>query len=409
MTTLMKTKEGRRIFLFMSLCTMVYFTSYLTRINYGAVITEIIDDMTVTKRQAGMVSTAAFFTYGVGQLISGFIGDKVKPRLLIIIGMTATAVCNILMPFMGSIAAMTLLWGVNGFCQAMFWPPLVRMMVTHLDKENYNRACVWVSAASSAATIVVYLLAPVCIELSGWKTIFFIGAVGALLMALAWHLLAPKGDAQPKKPSADDDSPSILRNRTIMLMLIPMAVVIILQGILRDGVTTWMPTLIADTFSFSSSVSILTGIVLPIFGVFSYNAAAAIQRKLNNEVVTAAVLFGTGAAAALALIPLFDKSPAAAVVMMALITGCMHGVNLMLISRVPPYFRKYGKVSTISGLLNAFTYVGSSISTYFVAVLEESFGWHFTIVTWFVVAAVGTAVCVYCVMRWKRFLAENEE
>ena len=40
----------------------------------------------------------------------------------------------------------------------------------------------------------------------------------------------------------------------------------------------------------------------------------------------------------------------------------MHGVNLMLISRVPAYFDRYGKISTDSGLLNTFTYIGSGIS-----------------------------------------------
>ena len=85
MTT--KPMTGRAAKLFILLCTAVYFTSYLTRQNFGAIITELVAATDITREQAGAVSTAQFFTYGVGQLISGFIGDRIPPRRLIVIGM----------------------------------------------------------------------------------------------------------------------------------------------------------------------------------------------------------------------------------------------------------------------------------------------------------------------------------
>ena len=92
--------------------------------------------------------------------------------------------------------------------------------------------------------------------------------------------------------------------------------------------------------------------------------------------------------------------------MMAIITGAMHGVNLMLISRLPVHFRKYGKVSTISGVLNACTYVGSALSTYGFAHLSEAFGWYFIIISWAVIAGLGTAICAFCIRRWEKFRSE---
>ena len=46
-------------------------------------------------------------------------------------------------------------------------------------------------------------------------------------------------------------------------------VAIVLQGALRDGVTTWMPSFISETFHLSSEVSILSGVCLPLFAIFS--------------------------------------------------------------------------------------------------------------------------------------------
>lgn len=412
-----KTISGRAAKLFILLCSAVYFTSYMTRTNYGAIITELVNVSSVTREQAGAVSTAAFFTYGVGQLISGFIGDRIPPRRLIVIGMLATACCNLLMPFVPA-SLMIVLWGLNGFSQALFWPPLVRMMATYLSEEDYNRACVSVSAGSSAATIVVYILASLCIKLSGWQLIFFIGAAAAVVMVILWLSLAPKEDkadfapkpaAQAKQKSAAQTAaaPSLRGDTFVIGMIICLGVAIILQGILRDGVTTWMPTLVSDTFNLSSSASILTGVILPIFSMISYQVATRLNNRIQNVVATAALLFGVGALAAVVLILVFDLSAIAAVLLMAVITGCMHGVNLMLISRIPAYFGKYNIISTISGLLNAFTYVGSAASTYGIAVLAENFGWKFTVVSWFVVAALGTAVCAFCIRMWKKFVARD--
>jgi spore maturation protein A len=169
------------------------------------------------------------------------------------------------------------------------------MMAVNLDADHYNRACVWVSVAANIATISVYLLASVCTALISWKALFIIGAVGAIAMIVIWMTFAPKNDfnAPAKKAQASDTkAPSLLGSRSVVIMLVIMAAAIILQGILRDGVATWMPTLIADTFNMSSSISILSGVILPIFSTISYSVANAIERRVNNEVTTSALLFG---------------------------------------------------------------------------------------------------------------------
>ena len=410
MTT--KPMTGRAAKLFILLCTAVYFTSYLTRQNFGAIITELVAATDITREQAGAVSTAQFFTYGIGQLISGFIGDRIPPRRLIVIGMLSTSVCNFLLPIFTDPSIMILLWALNGFSQALFWPPLVRMMATHLSGDDYNRSCVTVSVGSAVATMLIYVLSPLCIMLAGWRLVFFVGAAAAIVMVVLWLAAAPKGDCAmpaPKKAdaSADITAPSLRRDGFVIGMIAWLGVAIVLQGILRDGVTTWMPSLVSDTFHLSSEISILSGIVLPIFSMISFEVTAKLNDRVGNIVTTATLLFGLGAAASGLLMLLFGTSPIASILLMAIITGCMHGVNLMLITRIPAHFRLYNKVSTISGILNAFTYVGSAASTYGFAVLSRRFGWRFTVGSWFVVAAAGTLVCAVAIMMWKKFLRRS--
>ena len=91
---------------------------------------------------------------------------------------------------------------------------------------------------------------------------------------------------------------------------------------------------------------------------------------------------------------------------MALLTGCMHGVNLILICMVPAFFKGSGKVSLISGVLNSCTYVGSAISTYGIAKISKQAGWNFTITLWIFIAAAGAFICFVGIPAWKKRFTE---
>jgi OPA family glycerol-3-phosphate transporter-like MFS transporter len=162
-----KITNRKKITLAISLFMAVYFISYLTRVNYNAVLAEMTANGGFTKANASLPLTGLFVTYGFGQLVSGYLGDKIPPKLIIFAGLLITTVMNLAMPFCAGIGIMIAVWCVNGFAQAMIWPPLVKIMTAVFTPEVYKKACVRVSWSSSLGTIAVYLLAPACIALSG--------------------------------------------------------------------------------------------------------------------------------------------------------------------------------------------------------------------------------------------------
>ena len=85
----------------------------------------------------------------------------------------------------------------------------------------------------------------------------------------------------------------------------------------------------------------------------------------------------------------------------AVLTGCMHGVNFMLIHLVPAYFKSSGNVSAVAGVLNCCTYIGSAVSTYGIAVISEKCGWNITLLLWIAIAAVGGVLCLCCIKKWR--------
>lgn len=388
------------------LCCLVYFTSYLTRLNYGAALTEIIRDLQVSKEAAILAVTGSFVTYGAGQLFSGALGDRFSPRRIIAIGMAATSLCNTVVAFLHSIAVITVLWCCNGFFQSMLWPPLVKIMVRNLSKEEYERGCVMVSGAATVGTIAVYLLVPLCIQLQSWRLSFHAAALLGLAVTAIW-LWGTRSIAEPPRygdPLSPAEESSLSLGRLFALAgLLPISAAIIAQGILRDGLTTWMPTFISENYHLGSSISILTAVVLPIFSLLCIMATSRLHQRLGNELLTSALVFALGAVSS-CLLPLLQSSGVvASIFLMSVTTGCMYGVNMMLIGRLPAYFSPYGCVSTVSGILNAFTYIGSAISTYGIAAISSRFGWPVTIVLWAVIAAAGTVLCGVSIPRWGKF------
>ena len=88
-------------------CTLVYFASYVMRINFAVMLVKICSDMQVNKTDLAIVVTGLTIAYGAGQIISGLMGDKIKPQLMLTFGLALAAICNVAMFFCSSITATT--------------------------------------------------------------------------------------------------------------------------------------------------------------------------------------------------------------------------------------------------------------------------------------------------------------
>lgn len=412
--------------LLVALACALYFTSYLTRLDFNAALASIVENTAMTKSQAGLIGTALFFSYGFGQIVSGFLGDKVKPQLLILIGFIVTILCNGIFPCFSNVTVLVIVWGINGFAQAMFWPPLVKILIDYLPQEKFPNACFCVSVAAQAATIIIYLIVPLILVTLNWQAVFYIVSGVALLVAVVLvigfravtaglkktrfdseiSLNAEVGEQRPEADKKSDKSAPNLMPVLLSSGFITILAAIAFQGFLKDGITTWMPTYVTEVFQMETSVSILLNVVMPIFSILSVYVATAVYKKMiRNEVNGAAIFFGISAVLAVALFLFSDKNAVAALILSALVVGAMHAINLYLISYVPSRFAAVGKTSTVSGLTNAFTYIGSSLSSYLTAFLAEWIGWQYTVLCWCFVAAGGLVFCLCSVRRWKRFIS----
>ena len=414
---------GTRGWLLCALLSMVYFTSYLTRLNFAAVTAELTSESTgiLTKTEAGTITMALFIAYGAGQIISGLMSDHFRPERVIATGFLLAMSCNALMPLAaGKLPLMVAIWSVNGLAQAFFWPPMVKLMSTYYDEAGYAHCSLAVSIAAHLSTIVVYIAVAGCVKYLNWQSAFFGAAILAALAMAVFVIgfavfrktavpvaaigVIPAAKEKEGSGAAPRLFPLFLSTGTVFILVASMA-----QGFLKDGVQGWLPNFFTEVFTFSSSGAILSNTILPIFNIVVVSLATALYRKVfRHELREALLFFGIVIVCSVLLALLMGKSAVVCLLLAAVITGCAHGVNHMLISFVPRRFAGTGKVSLISGVLNACTYIGSAASSYGVAAVATRLGWRFAVLSWGAVALLGVLMCLLAYRRWGRFIREPE-
>lgn len=385
---------------FVALCCAVYFTSYLTRKCYEASILAICDSTGLARTAAGLGGTALVALYGSGQFVTGWLADRIDPRKIVLAALLLTAACNAAMPFaVGRVAALVALNALNGFAQAMFWPPLVKLLAGRLGSGSYKGAVFAVNVAANVAVIAVFALVAGCVRFADWRFSFAAVAVAALAMAALWRHSAVEAP-QSVTPFAGshgaadekEGKPTVLLHLGIR-QLIPVIVAIVCLGAMRDGIEAWAPGIVKDVYGLGTSGSVLSVAMLPVFAVASMAAARMLRRRLGDEIRSALALFAIGFACAAVLLVSGGASLAVGLPLLSILSASMHGANLMLVCELPGRFAASGRVGTVSGILNSGVYLGAAVSICLFPALREYFaGWRPVFALWAAILAVGSAM-----------------
>jgi OPA family glycerol-3-phosphate transporter-like MFS transporter len=91
---------------FWRICIMAavwYSFYYLGRLNWGFCIPWIIDDLHITKTQAGMGATAILWAYAIGVFLSGRLADKYGARVMDTVGGIGTTIMNVVVALLGPV------------------------------------------------------------------------------------------------------------------------------------------------------------------------------------------------------------------------------------------------------------------------------------------------------------------
>ena len=393
------------------ICWLVYTCSYLGKLGYSANITKIEDAYSVSHSVAGMVSTFFFFAYGVGQIINGLFCKRYNLRLVVFCSLVISGAMNLLVVFVNNFNLIRYFWLINGASLSLLWPSLIRLLSETLDKKDIAKAIIVMGTTTACGTFLVYGLSALFVAVGSFKTTFILAGTLLPLISVVWFVLYPKfvnnkGVEEVKQDKiAISESPTKKVSLSFIICIFILGFFAVVDNFVKDGLTTWVPMILKETYNLPDYASILLTIVLPILAIFGTFVAVNVHKKIKDFVILSSVLFFvSGIFITVVILCLPTGQFVITLASFGIVACLMSGVNNIVTGMAPLYWKeKFNNSGFLAGILNGCCYVGSTISAYGLGFVAENRGWNFVfaLLAGFCFLTVVVAICYAVISKIK--------
>ncbi|MBA8876383.1 MFS transporter [Phyllobacterium myrsinacearum] len=235
-----------------------YLFFYTGRQTFGFAIPGIQAEFGVSKETLGWVSAAMLWSYAVGQAINGNLGDKFGGRRVMSAGAILSCIMNWGTSFAGGVFSLGLLWGANGYFQAMGWAPGSRLLSNWWGRHERGKVFGCYVFAAGLASVLSYVTSLIVVHYLqlDWRWIFRLPVLLLLVGGITFYLVARErpedlGYASPHDDSIEgdetgevaDDETSLERYKGVLKnwRLLVGGLAIGFQNAARYGLLVWVP------------------------------------------------------------------------------------------------------------------------------------------------------------------------
>ena len=396
---------------YLILFSLLYCAHYCTRLNIGNAQVYMTE---FSSEDIGMLSSVLFWTYGIGHLFNGRLGEIFGVRGFIILSVLLSVLCNLFMGFQTSIAAMAVIWGINGFVQSMAWAPGVSSLTAWWPGDKRGFATGFANAFSGFGQVVATLMVAlgfVLLPNMGWRSAFFVPAILPVAMLVIYWIFAkesPKAiglsdyeEEDKGKAEHEDKMAQILKEKGVLYPYIHLLkkpvfwvwiFVVFASGIARYGLVTWIPKYLNETTGLGAVVSLLTSTILPIgMGIGTFIVPALTDKFCPDNRLWASVLSGMVAAVCIIGIAFLNPDNSFQFFLMLL---CLFFAGFFIYAingTVWAYAADVGGrvfASTASGILDFAAYMGAAIQAAVYGSILNAGNWN----------AVFLSVALFCAL-----------
>ena len=409
----MEKKKIKSSSILIVLCWFVYACSYIGKVNYAANINQIMEFYNVDHSSAGLVSTFFFFAYGIGQVVNGLFCKKYNLKWIVFVSLVISGVANFIVGISNNFVLIKYLWLLNGFSMSILWPSLIRLLSESLSKKDMTKATLAMGTTVATGTFLVYGLSAIFAKID-FKIIFYIASVLFAVVSCVW-IFSFSGLVKKVCASCKEDEIKLTATQTtehsekfnksiLLLSIVLLGVYGVATNLIKDGLTTWVPSILKEQYYLDSSFSIILTLFLPVVSIFGNAFAVMIHKKIPDYVLQCAMVFScagavVGGVIACVSLNQFWLTLIGFTIVCFLVSSCNS-----LITSIFPLFMK-GKINSglLAGILNGCCYLGSTLASYVLGAVADNFGW--ITVFWvllFVCIVIVIAGGIYLLIR--RFL-----
>lgn len=389
----MKKNNALKVVLLLSWVT--YVTAYLCRVNLSTVLDKLSVGLNVSMEFLGIASSVYFVTYAVGQLLNGIIGDRVNPHRFIILALICTGTINVVLGVQTNAALFPILWGLNGFCQSMFWSTLLRLLSCYAQEHQRKTVSTLMSISSVTGYLFSWVVLSWLFEPYGHTPYFAVPGCIALALIPLWVLLARKVPFSPTEGGRRPTPPlrivaeEFLHDRLYFVCLLCMVV-----GAIQEGAVFWLPLVFTDVLQLGEG-SLLLLAMIPFAKLSGVFLARAILARLQEN-VRRAILITLSMSCTLSVILLVTcrYTSFLTVVLIACLIATINASNWYMISYLPLHFASRNIVATLGGAFDFSTYMGAAVMSGPLGDALLTYGWVTLPIVWLVLTVISLALAL---------------
>ncbi|MBQ6829528.1 MAG: MFS transporter [Clostridia bacterium] len=372
-------------------CAFAYLAVYIMRNILSAVSPQMLEQNVLTEGALGTLSSAFFIVYAVGQLINGFIGDRIKAHYMVCGGLVFAAVAGVFFAiFPESVPTATFTYGLSGFFLSMVFGPMTKIVaenVSLLYVERCSACHAFTSLFGSPAAGLIAMVLP-------WRASLYVTAVVLLAVGVIcfvfFSLFEKRGIIAYNRYTPTEKQGGgigiLFRHQ-----IIKFTVVSILTGVVRTAVVFWLPTYLSQYLGFSAEISaLLFTVTTLLISASSFLTVIVYERLGRNRDCTLLLSF---AASAICFILLyFVKQPVLNITLITLAILFANCAASVLWTIYCPGLRETGLVSGATGFLDFVSYMAASVASTLFANAVSDIGWNGLILVWFALMALGLVI-----------------
>ncbi len=175
---------------------MTYAGYYFCRKTFYVVKADMAHALELTTQDLAHVGTAYLAAYSVGQFSSAFIGRRLGPKLLLLVGMAVSIVSNVVFGISEAFWGITIFMLFNGVAQGTGWPGCIGSLAHWFKRDQRGSVLGLWSTCYQLGPVLATSFAALLLGMAGWRVSFF---GGAFVLSIVWCIVAR---IHPNRPEA---------------------------------------------------------------------------------------------------------------------------------------------------------------------------------------------------------------
>ena len=188
------------------LLALAVFINYVDRGNLATAAPLMKDELGLTASQIGVLLSAFFWTYVPGQVVAGWLAEKINPYRALALGLALWSIATVLTGLAAGFAMFVALRLLLGLGESVAFPCSSKLLAQHLPPHRLGLANGLIALGLSLGPAFGTFAGGMLMTELGWRQVFILFGAVSLLWLWPWlvatrHLSAaddgPKADAAP--------------------------------------------------------------------------------------------------------------------------------------------------------------------------------------------------------------------